>query len=99
MRHTMTCRIDRLLTEEDLVVLRISGRITREDLDVLRAVLGQENGVVAIDLKDVGLVDSDAVKVLALSEENRIELRNCPADIREWVDRERAQSGPDQSDA
>ena len=95
----MTCRIDRLLIEEDLVVLRISGRITREDLEVLRAVLGQENGVVAIDLKDVGLVDSDAVKVLALSEENRIELRNCPAYIREWVDRERAQARPDQSEA
>ena len=95
----MTCRIDRLLTEEDLVVLRISGRITREDLDVLRGVLGQESGVVAIDLKDVGLVDSDAVKVLALSEENHIELRNCPAYIREWVDRERAQTRPDQSGA
>lgn len=31
----MTCRIDRLVTGEGLVILRISGRITEEDVNML----------------------------------------------------------------
>jgi hypothetical protein len=88
----MACRIDRLLIETELVVLRISGRITGDDMDVLRAALDQERGAVAIDLEEVGLVDRGVVTLLALSEANGIALRNCPPYIREWVDRERAQT-------
>ena len=39
---------------------------------------------------DVSLIDREAVTVLAFSEGNGIGLRNCPAYIREWIDRERA---------
>ena len=85
----MTCRIDRLLTEHDRVVLRVSGRIATEDLEVFRAALEQESGAVAIDLAEVDLVDRAVVKLLATSEANGIELRNCPAYIREWIARER----------
>jgi hypothetical protein len=46
--------------------------------------------VVAIDLKDVLLVDREAINLLAMCESNGVELRNCPAYIREWVTRERA---------
>ena len=94
----MACRIDRLLIEKDLVVLRISGRITGDDMDVLRAAIDQERGAVAIDLEEVGLVDRGAVTLLALSEAKGIALRNCPPYIREWVDRERAQA-PDSSES
>ena len=87
----MSCRIDRLVTGEDLVVLCISGRITGPDVDMLRAVLEQERSAVAIDLKDVLLVDREAVRLLARSETNGAELRNCPAYIREWVAREVAE--------
>ena len=86
----MTCRIDRLLIEQG-VVLRISGRISGEDLDVLRTAL-EEGRVVAIDLTEVELVDRDAVTLLARTEGNGIELRHCPAYIREWVTRERGRS-------
>jgi len=85
----MTCRIDRLLIEHDRVVLRVSGRIATEDLEVVRAALEQEGGTVAIDLSEVALVDRAVVKLLAASEANGIELRNCPAYIREWIARER----------
>ena len=83
----MTCRIDRLSIEQR-VVLRISGRITGADLDVLRTAL-EEGRVVALDLTEVELVDRDAVKLLARTEGNGIELRHSPAYIREWVTRER----------
>ena len=88
----MTCRIDRVVNAKNLVVLFISGRITGEHVDMLRGVLEQESGSFAIDLKNVLLVDSEAVKLLALSEANGTELRNCPPYISEWVTRERAET-------
>jgi hypothetical protein len=84
----MACRIDRLPAEGDFVVLRISGRITRDDVAVLRAAIEQERGAFVIDLAEVGLVDRDTVTLLAFYEARGIELRNCPGYIREWVDRE-----------
>src|ERR1700722_12366515 len=87
----MSCRIDRVVSAEKLVVLFVSGRIAGEDVDILRSVLEQESGGFAIDLKNVLLVDREAVKLLALNETNGRELRNCPPYIREWVTRERAE--------
>ena len=84
----MAFRIDRLVAQRDLVVLRISGRITQEDVEVLRSAIDQERGAIAIDLGEVGLVDRSAVNLLALSEARGVELRNCPAYIREWIARE-----------
>jgi hypothetical protein len=85
----MSCRIDRLLTDDDRVILSISGRITAEDVDILRDVLAQESRpVAAIDLENVLLIDRDAVRFIAAAEANGIELRNCPAYVREWVARE-----------
>jgi len=79
---------------EDLVVLCISGQITGEDGDLLRALLEQETSKVALDLGNVRLVDREAVKLLALSETRGIELRNCPAYVREWVTREKRKQRP-----
>jgi len=94
----MSCRIERLGSEEDFVVLRASGRIHGEHVDTLRELVGQEKGGVAIDLTEVILVDREAVRLLALSEANGIELRNCPAYIREWVARERTRTDAELSD-
>jgi hypothetical protein len=87
----MSCRIDRVVSVDNLVVLYISGRIAGEHVDMLRGVLEQESGGFAIDLRNVLLVEREAVKILALSEANGTELRNCPPYIREWVTRERAE--------
>jgi hypothetical protein len=43
-----------------------------------------------LDLKELILVDRDAVRFLKLCESNGIELRNCPAYIQEWITREKA---------
>jgi hypothetical protein len=88
-KPTMTCRIDRVVIGTGLLILHISGQITGKDVDLLRSLLEQERSVVAVDLKDVLLVDRGAVRLLAISELNGAELRNCPAYIREWVRRER----------
>lgn len=86
----MTCRIDRIPTDHGLV-LRIIGRITGEDLDVLRSAL-VDGSVVALELAELELVDRDALKLLAVNEANGIELRHCPAYIREWIGTERDRS-------
>jgi anti-anti-sigma regulatory factor len=85
----MTCKIDRHVIEKGLVVLRISGRITGEHVTTLRAVLEQENSPLTIDLKDVRLVDGDAVQLLAKHESRGTQIKNCPRYIREWIRRER----------
>ena len=86
----MTCRIDRVSTEWGLL-LCISGWLTAEDLEIVRTELDGRH-VVAVALAEVELVDREAVKVLAQAEANGIELKNCPAYIREWITRERGQS-------
>ena len=93
----MSCRIDRAV-DGNLIVLSISGTITGQHVDTLRSVLQQESGAIAIDLKNVSLVDGDGVQLLALSEDRGMELRNCPAYVREWVTKERTESEANPSD-
>jgi hypothetical protein len=84
----MSCRIDRSVDGNHVVILRVSGRITGEYVVILRELLEKESGMTAIDLKDVLLIDRKAVKLLSRCEISGTELRNCPAYIREWVTRE-----------
>ena len=83
----MTCRIDRFSNDQG-VLLKVSGRITMDDLGVLRTALAGSR-VVAIELTEVELVDRDAVRFLADVEAQGIELRQCPPYIRKWVAGER----------
>ena len=86
----MTCRIDRLSTQHGLV-LYISGRLAAEDLVIVRIAL-EERRVVAIELAEVDLVSREAVKLLGQAEADGIELRSCPAYIRDWITKERESS-------
>ena len=86
----MACRIDRLQTEQGLV-LYISGRLATEDLEVVRVAI-EGRRVVALELAEVELVSRDAVKLLVHAEATGIELRSCPAYIREWITNERRSS-------
>jgi ABC-type transporter Mla MlaB component len=72
-----------------LLVLLVSGRIEREHLTKLREVFTAETGNrnVILDMKEVKLVDQEAITFLAHCEESGAELRNCPAYIREWMER------------
>lgn len=74
----------------DKVVFTLSGRIEPEDVAELQRLLGLEvaGQLLALDLQDVTLLDRDAVKFLARREADGIQLKNCPAYIREWIKRE-----------
>ena len=81
-------KITRSLNGE--AVFRLSGRMDPENLGDLEALLNAESGdEIILDLKDLTLVDLDVVRFLRHCETGSIELRNCPAYIREWLNGER----------
>ena len=43
---------------------------------------------IVLDLRDVRLADRDAVKFLRDCEADGMKFENCPAYVREWMDRE-----------
>jgi anti-anti-sigma regulatory factor len=75
------------------VVLTLSGRLDADNVSELSTLLAAEPAerTVVLDLKDVVLVDRDAVRFLRARERDRIALRNCPPYIREWIAREQEQ--------
>jgi citrate lyase gamma subunit len=73
------------------LLLYISGRLGSEQLEIVRTVLDGRD-VVAVELAEVELVDREAVKLLVQAEAKGIELRSCPAYIREWIMNERESS-------
>jgi len=44
---------------------------------------------IILDLRDVRLADRDAVRFLKGCEAEGMKLENCPAYVREWMDREK----------
>ena len=42
-----------------------------------------------LDLRDLRLADRDAVRFLRRCEADGVKLENCPAYVREWIDREK----------
>jgi anti-anti-sigma regulatory factor len=72
------------------VVFTLSGRIEMEDVEELQRLLDFESGdhLLVLDLRDVTIVDRDAVRFLARCEAKGIKLENCPPYIREWIERE-----------
>ena len=73
------------------VVFTLIGRMTQEDTAELERMFRSELNVrnLILDLKDLTLVDRDAVRFLERCETENIKLKNCPAYIREWITRER----------
>ena len=80
--------------DEDGVVLSLSGRLQRENLNELRRVFASEavGDSLILDLKDSRLVDDTVVAFLAYREAIGASMRNCPAYIREWISAEQAAS-------
>ena len=73
------------------VVIKLSGRMDAENVGELETLVRKEDDGrrIVLDLRDLILVDQDAVSFLKRCEEDNITLKNCPAYIREWITRER----------
>jgi len=51
-----------------------------------------DDHILVLDLKEVKLVDRDVVSYLVSCEAKGVNIANCPSYIREWIEREGAQS-------
>jgi anti-anti-sigma regulatory factor len=73
------------------VVLRISGRLDGENLNELKQLIQSEEvgRPIVLELRDLTLVDQEAVRFLEQCDSNSIELQNCAPYIREWIERRR----------
>jgi anti-anti-sigma regulatory factor len=78
-------KITRAATEE--VVFKLSGRMGAENTGELEKLISAEasDRRIVLDLKDLTLVDLAVVSFLVRCETGSIQLRNCPAYIREWI--------------
>jgi anti-anti-sigma regulatory factor len=86
----MTLRID-ISDERDRVVFTLTGRIQAEQVSELQTLLKSDlpDHSLVLDLKEVKLVDREAVRFLGEMETQGARLRNCSAFVREWISRER----------
>ena len=77
--------------ENGEVVFKLSGRMGAENVGELERLFSAEGGSrgIVLDLKDLTLVDQDAVSFLRRCEGDSLKLRNCPAYIRKWITGER----------
>jgi len=73
------------------VVFTVSGQMDRGNVAELQSLISSEatGRRIVLDLKDLILADQDVVSFLVRCEADGIQLKNCPAYIREWVLRER----------
>jgi hypothetical protein len=74
-------------TANGYVVFAVSGRLEADSLRELSALLALESSAraVTLELRDLVLVDRDAVGFLRACTQKGIKLRNCPQYIRTWM--------------
>jgi len=85
-------RIQRSVNGE--VVFTLSGQMDEEPIAELETLISsEENGRrIILDLKDLTLVNENAIVFLERCEANSITLKNCPAYVREWINAQRRES-------
>jgi predicted metal-binding protein len=73
------------------MVFILSGRIEGPVISELRELIARhaDNRPFALDLKDVRVVDREVMRFMAGSEADGVRLENCPAYVREWMEREK----------
>jgi anti-anti-sigma regulatory factor len=75
-------------TGNSQILFTLSGRIETEDIKQLEDMLAAETSgrQLVLDLRDVTLVNEDAVKFLGRCEADGTKLKNCPLHVRKWID-------------
>jgi predicted metal-binding protein len=84
----MTLRIERSV-RQGFTVFALSGRMKAEEVAELKVLFDVDYRTIVLDLRDVRLADRDVVKFLRDCEADGMKLENCPAYVREWIEREK----------
>ena len=81
-------------SENNEVVFTLSGQMDDEATAELRTIISSEsNGrPIVLDLRNVTLVDENAIAFFVRCEADSITLKNCPAYVREWINAQRRAS-------
>jgi hypothetical protein len=83
----MTLRIQRS-ERQRFTVFTLSGRMEAGQITELKELFDRDYRNIILDLQEMRLADRDAVRFLRDCEADGMKLENCPAYIREWIDRE-----------
>jgi hypothetical protein len=84
----MTWRIEKVVAQ-GRTILRLCGWIQSDYLAEIETQIERHESRVALDLKEVTLVDVGVVRFLLVCEANGIELLDCSPYIRHWMARDR----------
>jgi hypothetical protein len=84
----MTFRIEKSARQR-FTVFTLSGRMEAEQVKELRNLLDHDCRNIILDLRDLRGANRDAVRFLRGCEADGMKLENCPAYVREWMDREK----------
>ena len=84
----MTLRIERS-ERQRFTVFTLIGRIEAEHVAGLIELFDRDYQNVILDLGELRLADRGAVRFLKACEEYGMRFENCPAYIRDWMDREK----------
>jgi hypothetical protein len=85
----MILKIEKV-SRQGATVFVLSGRIAGDHLAELQQLLDTELDLtkVILDLKEIRLVEREAMKFLAGCQARGAQLQNCPGYVREWMHRE-----------
>jgi hypothetical protein len=84
----MTLRIERS-AQQKFTVFILSGRMEAEQVAGLKQLFDGDYQTIILDLRDLRLADRDVVRFLRCCEADGMKLENCPAYVREWMNREK----------
>ena len=72
-------------------VFVLSGRIEKPAIAELRRLFECQTDYrgIVLDLKDVTVIDRDVMHSFVRCEADAVKVENCPAYVREWMERER----------
>ncbi len=81
-------------SENGEVVFTLSGQMDEEPIAELEILISSEakGRRIVLDLKDLTLVNENAITFLERCEANSTTLKNCPAYVREWINAQRRES-------
>jgi hypothetical protein len=87
-KHTTDLRIERS-ARQGFTVFALSGRVKAEQVAELKELFDTDYRSIILDLQVMRLVDCDAGKFLRSCERDGMKLENCPAYVRQWMEREK----------
>ena len=85
----MTFKIE-TIRSRNRTILRISGRLQRENLAELNKQMGTDPARTVLDVSEITLVDLEVVRFLNACQDQGVECANPSPYIREWMNRERS---------